>query len=150
MTVEESIHVSFDEYNPKSLGRVIDGLADTLESTTLEEKKEDGKVKLEEPLQPQASHKPHEDLPKEWKISKNHPIDNILGDISKGVITRKALREVCNYMAFVSQIEPISIDEAINDEHWLIAMQDELNQFERNQVWELVPRPNDHQIIGTK
>jgi len=29
-------------------------------------------------------------------------------------------------------------------------MQDKLNQFKRNQVWELVPRPNDHPIIGTK
>ena len=29
-------------------------------------------------------------------------------------------------------------------------MQEELNQFERNQVWELVDRPNDHLIIGTK
>ena len=29
-------------------------------------------------------------------------------------------------------------------------MQEELNQFERNQVWKLVDRPNDHPIIGTK
>ena len=35
---------------------------------------------------------------------------------------------------FVSIIEPKNIDEAINDEHWIITMQDELNQFERNQV----------------
>ena len=36
------------------------------------------------------------------------------------------------------------------DEFWLMAMQDELNQFKRNDVWELVPRPQDHHIIGTK
>ena len=29
-------------------------------------------------------------------------------------------------------------------------MQEELNQFERNQVWELVDKPNDHLVIGTK
>ena len=29
-------------------------------------------------------------------------------------------------------------------------MQEELNQFERNEVWELVPRPSDHPIMGTK
>ena len=29
-------------------------------------------------------------------------------------------------------------------------MQEELNQFERNKVWDLVPRPRDHPIIGTK
>ena len=29
-------------------------------------------------------------------------------------------------------------------------MQDELNNFKRNEVWELVERPKDHNIIGTK
>ena len=29
-------------------------------------------------------------------------------------------------------------------------MQEELNQFERNEVWELVPKPNDQSVIGTK
>ena len=29
-------------------------------------------------------------------------------------------------------------------------MQEELNQFERNKAWKLVPRPNDHLVIGTK
>ena len=53
-------------------------------------------------------------------------------------------------MALISLIEPKNINEAIIDEHWIIAMQEELNQFERNQVQELVDRPNDHPIIGTK
>nr|KYP71481.1 hypothetical protein KK1_010740 [Cajanus cajan] len=39
---------------------------------------------------------------------------------------------------------------ALQDEHWLMAMQEELNQFERNEVWDLVPLPNDYPIIGTK
>ena len=38
----------------------------------------------------------------------------------------------------------------MNDDHWIIAMQEELNQFERSKVWNLIPRPNDHSIIGTK
>ena len=38
----------------------------------------------------------------------------------------------------------------MKDDSWIIAMQDELNQFERNEVWKLVPRPNDHLVIGTK
>ncbi|PKA66174.1 Retrovirus-related Pol polyprotein from transposon TNT 1-94 [Apostasia shenzhenica] len=51
-------------------------------------------------------------------------------------------------MAFISKIELKSIDEAESDEYWMIAMQEELNQFTQNDVWELVARPNDHPIIG--
>ncbi|KAK0605240.1 hypothetical protein LWI29_024494 [Acer saccharum] len=39
---------------------------------------------------------------------------------------------------------------AIVDEYWVGAMQEELNQFERNEVWSLVPRPKDINVIGTK
>jgi len=38
-------------------------------------------------------------------------------------------------------IEPTKVDEALTDDGWLIAMQDELNQFKRNDVWDLVPKP---------
>ncbi|GMY30966.1 Integrase catalytic domain-containing protein [Fagus crenata] len=53
-------------------------------------------------------------------------------------------------MTFLSQIEPKNINEAIEDESWILAMQEELNQFERNKVWSLAPRPKDHSVIGTK
>ncbi|XP_014496487.1 uncharacterized protein LOC106758086 [Vigna radiata var. radiata] len=53
-------------------------------------------------------------------------------------------------VAFVSKIEPKKIEEALNDENWMIAMQEELNQFTRNNVWELVSRKPDLQVIGTK
>ena len=53
-------------------------------------------------------------------------------------------------VAVVSQIEPKSVEEALQDDQWCIAMQEELNQFERNEVWELIPRDESHQIIGTK
>ena len=53
-------------------------------------------------------------------------------------------------MTFVSLIEPKNINEAIIDEHWIIAMQEELNQFERNKVWKLVDKPNNYPVIETK
>ena len=53
-------------------------------------------------------------------------------------------------MAFVSMIEPKNFKEAIIDDQWIVAMQEELNQFERNNLWELVEKPHNYPIIATK
>jgi hypothetical protein len=53
-------------------------------------------------------------------------------------------------MAFLSQIEPKNITEAIKDESWILAMQEELNQFKRNIVWSPTSRPKDHSVINIK
>ena len=65
-------------------------------------------------------------------------------------MTRSSLRYICNNLAFISQIEPNNLNDAIVYENWVMAMQEELNRFERNEVWELVPKPNDQSVIGTK
>ena len=62
---------------------------------------------------------------------------------------RSIYRNFANYV-FVSLIEPKSFDEAKHDQDWIIAMKKELNQFERNNAWSLVPKLKDHPIIGTK
>jgi len=50
----------------------------------------------------------------------------------------------------VSQIEPKTVQEALNDSNWISAMQEELNQFTRNDVWSLVPKTSGMNVIGTK
>ncbi|GJU45537.1 zf-CCHC domain-containing protein [Tanacetum coccineum] len=45
---------------------------------------------------------------------------------------------------------PKNVNEALKDESWIIAMQEELNQFIANNIWELVPQPKNITIIGTK
>jgi len=67
------------------------------------------------------------------EVTKRLSLDNIIGDISKGVITRN-MNNFCMNVAFVSQIEPKNVQEALQDDQWSIAMQKELNQFERNKV----------------
>ena len=64
--------------------------------------------------------------------------------------TRSSYKNICEYVAFLSQLEPKNVKEALNNDHWIIVMQEKLNQFERSKVWNLVPRPNNHSIIGIK
>ena len=47
-------------------------------------------------------------------------------------------------------MEAKNVHEALTDSDWIMAMQDELHQFKRNQVWHLVPKPKDRTIIDTK
>ncbi|KAK1618366.1 hypothetical protein QYE76_023883 [Lolium multiflorum] len=82
-------------------------------------------------------------------------VDLVLGSISKGVVTRRhhaLLMTYCQHHAFVSSFEPLKVHEALVDPDWVIAMQEELECFTRNEVWSLVERPKDHRInvIGTK
>ncbi|PKA48628.1 hypothetical protein AXF42_Ash021730 [Apostasia shenzhenica] len=73
-----------------------------------------------------------------------------MGNPSQGVRTRASFRNEVTHSAFISQIEPILFEEAEKDEFWILAMQEELKQFNRNDVWELVSRPKNHFIIDTK
>jgi hypothetical protein len=82
-------------------------------------------------------------------IQRNHPVDQILGDIIKGVTTHSRLANFCEHYSFVSSIEPFKVEEALQDPDWVLAMQEELNNFKRNEVWSLVPRPKKN-IVGTK
>jgi hypothetical protein len=51
-------------------------------------------------------------------IQRNHPVDQILGDISKGVMTRSGLAIFCEHYSFVSSIEPFRVEEALQDLDW--------------------------------
>lgn len=53
-------------------------------------------------------------------------------------------------LGFISLIEPTSIYEALLDDAWIMAMEEEPSQFQRNNVWDLVPRPDQQNIIRTK
>nr|KYP73276.1 hypothetical protein KK1_005894 [Cajanus cajan] len=151
MTIEESIHVVFYETNlvcPRK--NIIDDIVESFEDTHFHEqtqKDREDKGREDSIIQEnQTNMTPQREL----RISRNHPLENIIGDISKGVTTRHSLKDACNNMVFVPEIKVKNIYEALNDEHWINSMQEKLNQFERNQVWELVDRPSNHPIIGTK
>jgi hypothetical protein len=69
------------------------------------------------------------------RISKNHPIDQIIGSPSKGVSTRsKWQASFVEHYSFVSFVEPMDVEEALKDPDWLLTMHEELNNFTRNDV----------------
>jgi hypothetical protein len=76
-------------------------------------------------------------------------VNTILGDIHKGVTTRSRVAHFCEHYSFVSSIEPHKVEEALQDSDWVLAMQEELNNFTRNEVWHLVPCHNQN-VVGTK
>jgi hypothetical protein len=83
-------------------------------------------------------------------ITRDHPLDTIIGDISEGVQIRSRLTSFCEHFSFLSFIESKKIEESLKDADWVNAMHEELNNFIRNQVWELVERPKNHNVIRTK
>jgi hypothetical protein len=62
------------------------------------------------------------------------PVNSILGDIHKGVTTRSRVAHFCEHYSFVSSIEPYTVEDALKDSNWVLAMQEELNNFKRNEV----------------
>jgi hypothetical protein len=60
-------------------------------------------------------------------------VNIILGDIHKGVTTRSRVAHFCEHYSFVSSIEPHRVEEALQDSDWVLAMQEELNNFKRNE-----------------
>ncbi|GKD10741.1 hypothetical protein Tco_1190426 [Tanacetum coccineum] len=86
-----------------------------------------------------TSHTPFELLGK-W--TKNHPIANVIGDPSRLVSIRKQLQTDvmwCYFDAYLTSVELKTYKEAMLETSWIDAMQEEIHEFERLQVWELVP-----------
>ncbi|GJU93847.1 putative ribonuclease H-like domain-containing protein [Tanacetum coccineum] len=98
-------------------------------------------------------HEFHQVQPSTHSWTKAHPLEQGIGDPSKCVMTQNRLQadsKVCMYALTVSTFEPKNIKEAMSDHGWIESMQDELHQFERPDVWELVPRPDGKNIITVK
>ncbi|GJX73386.1 putative ribonuclease H-like domain-containing protein [Tanacetum coccineum] len=107
------------------------------------------------------------------RIISSHPSALILGDPTSAVQTRSKVNKSsgahafvsyvqkqrrnnhkdfqhCLFACFLSQNEPKKISEALEDESWVDAMQEELLQFKIQKVWILVDLPYGKKAIGTK
>ncbi|GJU83801.1 hypothetical protein Tco_1286166 [Tanacetum coccineum] len=142
MEIEESLNVTFDETPPPSkTSPLVDDDLDEEEAIKVTEKKnlendiEDETLEIGEVVN--------------VKESRNHPLENVIENLNQRTLRSQAQNQN-NFFCFISTIEPKNVNEALKDESWIIAMQEELNQFFANDVWELVPQPKNWTIIGTK
>ncbi|GKF70207.1 retrovirus-related pol polyprotein from transposon TNT 1-94, partial [Tanacetum coccineum] len=98
-------------------------------------------------------HPDHQIFKHNNKWTKDHPLENIIGELARPVSTRLHLHEqalFCYYDAFLTAVEPKMYKDALNQSCWIKAMQEELNEFQRLGVWELVPRPDKIMVITLK
>ncbi|GJX46222.1 putative ribonuclease H-like domain-containing protein [Tanacetum coccineum] len=106
------------------------------------------------------------------RIHKDHPKDQIIGDINSATQTRRMIKiseehamvsyikkqrrtnhkdyQNCLFACFLSQNEPKKVIQALTDPSWIEAMQEELLQFKLQNVWTLVDLPIGKRAIGTK
>ncbi|GJR56819.1 hypothetical protein Tco_1498981 [Tanacetum coccineum] len=142
MKVEESLNVTFDESHPltKLLPLVDDDVGEEeaiIKNTKIvnTNNEEVESIEVDEIVN--------------IKESKNHPLDQVIGNLNQRTLRSQAQNH-SNFFCFISTIEPKYVNEALKDECWIVAMQEELNQFVANDVWELVPLPISQSVIGTK
>ncbi|GJS45168.1 retrovirus-related pol polyprotein from transposon TNT 1-94 [Tanacetum coccineum] len=140
--VEESLNVKFDETPPpsKTLPLVDDDLYED-EAIKVTEKKNLENNIVDETLEINEI--------VNIKESRNHPLENVIGNLNQRTLRSQAQNQ-SNLFCFISTIEPKNVNEALGDKSWIVAKQEELNQFVVNDVWELVPQPRNMTIIGTK
>ncbi|GJQ92365.1 retrovirus-related pol polyprotein from transposon TNT 1-94 [Tanacetum coccineum] len=140
--IEESLNVTFDETPPPSkTSPLVDDDLDEEEAIREIEKKNLENIVEDETLEI--------DEIVNIKESRNHPLENVIGNLNQRTLRSQAQNQ-SNFYCFISTIEPKNVNEALGDESWIVAMQEELNQFIANDVWELVPQPKNMTIIGTK
>ncbi|GKB45662.1 retrovirus-related pol polyprotein from transposon TNT 1-94 [Tanacetum coccineum] len=102
----------------------------------------------------------HTNVPPDHQISEHSnngtmtsPLENIIGELARLVSKSLQLHEqalFCYYDAFLTAVEPKTYKDALTQACWIEAMQEELNEFERLEVWELVPRPDKVMVITLK
>ncbi|GJU25334.1 retrovirus-related pol polyprotein from transposon TNT 1-94 [Tanacetum coccineum] len=124
--IKESLNVTFDETPPPSkTSPLVDDDLDEEEAIRETEKKNLENVVEDETLEI--------DEIVNIKESRNHPLENVIGNLNQRTLRSQAQNQ-SNFFCFISTIEPKNVNEALGDESWIVAMQEELNQFVANDV----------------
>ena len=133
LVVEEVIHIRFDKNKPdKELSELDESFADLRlddsititsssrkESEILASTQQEAQVEVKEPIG--------------RIIRRNHPESQIIGDPTYRVQTRLPLKTQ-GHITLIFEMKPKHIDKAMQDDNWVKAMQEELDQFQKNDV----------------
>jgi len=129
MLVEESMHIAFDETNQNIQESPKTGVDDEVPNVqqvdnNLDNKPEEASKLPEiqsieqgdQSIEPRVGgNTVNSGLPTEWSVPKNLSLDNVIGQVHKGISTRRSLNNFCEHMVFVSQVEPKTIVDALED-----------------------------------
>ncbi|GJS01975.1 hypothetical protein Tco_0318483 [Tanacetum coccineum] len=142
MKIKESLNVTFNETpSPSKTSPLMNDDLDEEEAIKITKKKnlenniEDETLEVDEIVN--------------IKESKNHPLENVIENLNQRTLRSQAQSQ-SNFFCFISTLEPKNVNEALKDQSWIVEMQEELNQFIANDVWELVQHPKSTTIIRTK
>nr|GFA71762.1 hypothetical protein [Tanacetum cinerariifolium] len=83
-------------------------------------------------VDPSNMHTFYQPYPYEFQWTKDHPLEQVIGEPSRPVLTRNQLRsdgDIYMYALTVSTMEPKNVKEAMTDPAWIDSMQEELLQF---------------------
>jgi len=147
LCVEESMHVKFDDKEPgNETPKQDESVADiqvsedTLEPDQIAENEEIQETEITAEAQDEAQNGSQQanQSKNTFKYKSSHHEDQIIGNKESPIRTRSYFRHEESMIGLLS------------DDGWILAMQEELNQFERNDVWDLVHKLQQKNIIGTK
>ncbi|GJR89816.1 retrovirus-related pol polyprotein from transposon TNT 1-94 [Tanacetum coccineum] len=151
--LDDLFEAMYDEYfKKKTRGSSIVSSSDETTAPNLL-KRDLSKVESSTALDPSNMHEFHQVQPSTYIWIKAHSLKQVIGDPSKPLMTRNRIKtdhEVCMYALTVSINVTKNINEVMSDHSWIESMQDELHQFKRLDVWELVPQPDGKNIIAVK
>ncbi|GJR59417.1 retrovirus-related pol polyprotein from transposon TNT 1-94 [Tanacetum coccineum] len=124
--VEESLNVTFNETPPPfKTSPLVDDDLDEEEAIKVTKKKNLENDIVDETLEI--------DKIVNIKESMNHPFENVIRNLNQRTLRSQAQNQ-CNFFYFISTIEPNNVNEALTDDSWIVAIQEELNQFIANDV----------------
>ena len=168
MRVMETVNVVIDESSNSSFEK---GIEELTKEILPPEPREVQEIVEQEPVSPTTSGTPnvvedstditispdsesHEKKGPSSRIKLNHPPEDIVENLNELTLRKrtvdKCVANFVSYSCYLLQVEPTKVEEALQDESWVEVIHDELLQFQRNDVWTLVPRPEGEHIIGTK